>query len=84
MIISTKILKELEQYIGHNCKITITFGSTSGDMSLAVQAIMPSGQTYLYGENFTLNYLTDLSTPENHYGFRERAKRDLANALKHI
>ena len=84
MIISTEVLKELEQRIGHNCKITITIGSTSGDVSLAVRAIMSSGQTYLYEEDFTLDYLTELSTPENLYGFRERAKRELADALKPI
>ena len=81
MIISTEVLKELEQHIGHNCKITVTIGSTSGDVSLAVRAIMSSGQTYLYEENFTLDYLTDLSTPENLYGFRERVKRQLAHAF---
>ena len=92
MIISTEILKELEQHIGHSCSVSVSIGRSygytlEGAVKVAAVVCVENGPRYYHEESFNLPYLTQLRESENLDGFGRRAKEEfdsIFEADRHI
>ena len=79
MIISTKFLKTIEAFIGHDCSVEIHIDSSNS--RVAVEARMETAThgstlpiTYVYCERFTMLELSQRRTPGVFDNFKVQAK----------